>query len=93
MRRAYTGQWRRAFSGDLFSEPQNFTFQHRHIGTPQETIIDRFLSVSFIAALPAPDKARVKAGLRALVDSWPQLKGSTEIAFPYRTQAYHCVRR
>jgi SAM-dependent methyltransferase len=91
--RFHTGQWRRAFTGDLFSEPQSVTFQHQHVGTPQETIIDRTLSVSFIAALPAPEKARVKGRLEALIEAWPQLKGRTEIAFPYRTHAYHCVRR
>jgi ubiquinone/menaquinone biosynthesis C-methylase UbiE len=91
--RFHTGQWRQAFTGDLFSEPQSFTFQYQHVGTPQETIIDRFLSVSFIAALPAPEKARVKGRLQALIDTWPQLKGRTEIAFPYQTRAYHYVRR
>jgi ubiquinone/menaquinone biosynthesis C-methylase UbiE len=91
--RFHTGQWRQAFTGDLFSEPQSLTFQYRHVGTPQETIIDRSLSVSFIAALPAPEKARVRGRLQALIDAWPQLKGRTEIAFPYQTRAYCCVRR
>jgi ubiquinone/menaquinone biosynthesis C-methylase UbiE len=91
--RFHTGQWRQAFTGDLFSEPQGCTFPYQHAGTPQEAIIDRFLSVSFIAALPAPDKAQVKARLQALIDTWPQLKGRAEIAFPYQTRAYHCVRR
>ena len=90
--RFHTGQWRQAFTGDLFSEPQSFTIPYQHVGTPQEAIIDRFLSVSFIAALPAPDKAQVKARLQALIDTWPQLKGGAEIAFPYQTRAYHCVR-
>ena len=91
--RFHTGQWRQAFTGDLFSEPQSFAFQYQHVGTPQETIIDRSLSVSFIAALPAPEKARVRGRLETLIDTWPQLQGRTEIAFPYQTRAYRCVRR
>ena len=53
-------------------------------------IIDRFLSVSFIAALPAAEKAVVEERLRALVASHPALRDNDTIAFPYRTEAYRC---
>ena len=91
--RFHTGQWRQAFIGDLFTEPQDVTFPYQHVGSAQETIIDRYLSVSFIAALPAREKAQVKRRLLASIDTWPQLKGRSEIAFPYWTCAYHCRRK
>jgi hypothetical protein len=56
-------------------------------------IIDRFLSVSFIAALPAADRARVEAQLRALVATHPALADRLSITFPYRTRAFVGVRR
>jgi len=56
-------------------------------------IVDRFLSVSFVAALPADERERVAARLRALADEHPALRGRDSIAFPYRTFAYHCARR
>jgi len=54
--------------------------------------MDRFLSVSFIAALPAAEKAEVTAQLRNLIATHPALKGRDTVAFPYQTQAYVCQR-
>ncbi len=89
----HSGEWRRAFDGGLFSKPEEASFSYQHIGPAQEVIVDRFLSVSFIAALPAAEKARVAARLRALADTAPRLEGCAEIAVPYRTGAYSCVRQ
>ena len=50
-------------------------------------------SVSFIAALPARDKAAVAGELQALIATHPALRGRDTIAFPYRTQAYRCTRQ
>ena len=55
-------------------------------------IVDRFLSVSFIAALAAPEKAKVEEELRVLVASHPALRDRESIAFPYRTEVYWCAR-
>ncbi|KRP57806.1 class I SAM-dependent methyltransferase [Pseudomonas trivialis] len=90
--RFHTGHWREAFTGEYFSAPDMTCFPYRHVGSPQEVIIDRFLSVSFIAALPAPEKARVSAQLRTLIDTHPALKGHDTVAFPYQTEAYACRR-
>jgi SAM-dependent methyltransferase len=89
--RFYKGDWREPFASGLFGELQMTPFDYRHSGPPQEVIIDRFLSVSFIAALPAAKKALVAQQLRALVDSHPDLRGRGTIDFPYRTQAYHGI--
>lgn len=91
--RFHSGEWRRAFEGEMFSKPEQALFSYQHIGPAQDVIVNRFLSVSFIAALPAAEKARVAARLRALSDAVPRLEGRTEISFPYRTAAYSCVRQ
>ena len=67
-------------------------FAYHHVGSPQEVIMDRFLSVSFIAALPPAEKATVTAQLRRLIDTHPALQGRDTVAFPYQTQAYLCER-
>ncbi|MGB3126821.1 MAG: class I SAM-dependent methyltransferase [Pseudomonas sp.] len=90
--RFHTGRWREAFSGEYFSAPQVTCFSYQHVGSPQEVIMDRFLSVSFIAALPAAEKVTVTAQLQALIDTHPALKGRETVAFPYQTQAYLCQR-
>ncbi len=86
------GQWRRVFDGHLFSPPVETRFEYRHVGSPQQVILDRFLSVSFIAALPAPEQGKVAERLRELMASHKQLAGRERIAFPYQTHAYHCLR-
>lgn len=92
--RFYKGDWRRPFeSQHLFGELHLTSFGHVHVGSAQEVIIDRILSTSFIAALAAPDKARVRAQLQTLVDTHPALRGRATISFPYRTEAYRCVRK
>ncbi|WP_323990384.1 class I SAM-dependent methyltransferase [Pseudomonas canadensis] len=90
--RFHTGRWREAFTGKYFSEPEMTCFPYSHVGSPQEVIMDRFLSVSFIAALPEASKAVVTAQLQALIDTHPSLKGRDTVAFPYQTQAYVCHR-
>lgn len=90
--RFHTGRWRDAFRGKYFSMPELTCFAYQHVGSPQEVIIDRFLSVSFIAALPDTQKASVTAQLHTLIDTHPDLRGRETVAFPYQTQAYVCHR-
>ncbi|MFC4158887.1 class I SAM-dependent methyltransferase [Chitinimonas lacunae] len=95
--RFYKGDWRRPFGEASFgrrgfSPLQSNVFVHHHLGGPELVIIDRFLSVSFIAALPDAEKARVKAQLQTLIDTHPALRGRDSVAFPYRTEAYRCAR-
>jgi hypothetical protein len=53
-------------------------------------IIERILSVSFMAALPAPAREQVKVQLREVIASYPELTGKDEVTFPYETLACVC---
>jgi len=86
--RFHTGEWRRAFAGAPFGPLQLREFSYRHVGPPEQVIVARTLSISFIAALPAEQKARVEQRLRELIATHPALKDQAEVAFPYRTEAY-----
>jgi SAM-dependent methyltransferase len=90
--RYYTGDWRGPFDGSLFSRLEETCFEYQHVGSPQQVIVDRFLSVSFIAALPEEEKSTVRQKLSELIANHPKLKGRDPIAFPYRTHAYCCMR-
>jgi len=90
--RFHTGRWREAFTGEYFSTPEMTCFPYSHVGSPQEVIMDRFLSVSFIAALPPAEKAQVTEQLQALINTHPALRGRETVAFPYQTQAYRSQR-
>ena len=90
--RFHTGLWRAPFENQtLFTPPQRTVFAHSHVGSFEQVVIDRFLSVSFIAALDATDKQAVEAQLRALPATFPALRQAT-IAFPYRTEAWLAER-
>jgi hypothetical protein len=55
-------------------------------------ILDRTLSVSFIAALPEAERAGVAESVRDLIARTPELAGRSEVTFPYRTHVYWCER-
>ena len=50
------------------------------------------MSVSFIAALPADEQARVRAQIEALIASHPALRGREVLRFPYQTRAFWFAR-
>jgi SAM-dependent methyltransferase len=89
--RFHKGEWRKPFASGLFGTLAMTSFDYQHLGPAQEVIIDRFLSVSFIAALPTAQKAAVKQRLQELVATHPELRGRETIAFPYRTEAYRGI--
>ena len=90
--RYHSGNWRLPFDGRLFTELEETCFRHQHVGDPQAVIVDRTLSVSFIAALPEAARAEVERRLQALIAGHPDLRGRDTIAAPYHTQAYRCFK-
>ena len=67
-------------------------YPNRHAGPAEQVIVDRILSVSFIAALPPARQNDVVSEIRALIATTPELAGKSEVAFPYDTAAFSCVR-
>ena len=92
--RHHTGAWRRPFeAGSSGFGPLAVThFDYVHRGPPDQVVVDRFLSVSFIAALPEAERDQVAARLRALCRDHPALQGRDTVDFPYRTEAWVCRR-
>lgn len=86
------GEWRRLFPGRYFGALHETELAHGHTGDPEDVIIARVKSVSFIAALPPDELARVEAEVRAVIDSEPDLRGAREVTFPYVTRAYWAER-
>ncbi len=82
------GEWRTVFPAKGFGELQERTFTHAHVGAPEQVIVDRVASVSFIAALDDASRARVLDQVRVLIDATPALAGSRSVALPYVTHAY-----
>ena len=93
--RFYKGEWRKPFAAPVglrFTPLEQANFAYQHVGSAQEVILDRFMSVSFIAALPANDKAEVFAQLNGLIATHPALRDQETVSLPYKTEAYVCTR-
>jgi SAM-dependent methyltransferase len=88
--RMASGEWRKLFPAPGFGPLHEAHFPHTHVGPPDRVIIDRAMSVSFMAALPATERDRVTAEIRRLIDATPLLAGRTEVSVPYVTMAFHC---
>jgi len=86
--RFYKGTWKQPFEGQvLFAPLQRTVFPHSHVGTFDQVVLDRILSVSFIASLPEAEQQSVADRLRGLKDRFAVLREPT-IAFPYATEAW-----
>lgn len=83
-----SGLWRRLFPAEGFGALEEAHFPNVHEGPPERVIVDRVLSTSFIAALPAKEREHVAARVRALIAGTPALRGRDHVAFPYRLAVY-----
>lgn len=87
-----TGAWLALFPAPGFGPLRERRFPHVHRGPPEAVIVDRTVSVSFIAALPEAERAGVVAAVRDLIANTPELAGRETVSFPYETAAFRCVR-
>lgn len=85
--RFHEGQWRSVFPADGFAELQELEFEHAHRGRFETVVVDRIMSVSFIASLSLRKREEVDRQIRRLVKSYPDLSDQTDVRFPYRTLA------
>jgi SAM-dependent methyltransferase len=90
--RHHTQDWRQLFPAEGFGPLRERRFPNAHTGSPEQIVIDRVLSTSFIAALPALEQDRVVAQLWKLIETSPDLAGKSEVTFPYETAAFSCTK-
>ena len=83
--RFYAGHWRSVFPAEGFGDLQEATFEHAHRGDFESVVVDRVLSVSFIASLPQSARDEISGQVRRLVNAYPGLSDETDVTFPYRT--------
>jgi hypothetical protein len=90
--RHHTQKWRQLFPAEGFGPLRERRFPNAHTGSPEQVIIDRVLSTSFIAALSPIEQDRVVAQMRKLIESSLDLAGKSEVTFPYETAAFSCMK-
>jgi len=83
-----TGAWRDAFErSDLFAPLREWSFPHAQRVTA-DGLVDRVLSISFVAALPMEERDAVASRVRALAAGGPEKAAGGEFDLPYRTDVY-----
>lgn len=55
-------------------------------------IFNRVRSTSFVAALPAEERAKVDEQIRAMIAREPELRGKEVVTVPYVTAAFVAVK-
>ena len=91
--RYYKGDWRNVFPFPGFGPLQEEHFSNAHTGSPEQVIVDRIISTSFIAALPREEQDHVAAQVRELIAREPSLAGRSEVTLPYETAVFQCEKR
>ncbi|WP_406698763.1 methyltransferase domain-containing protein [Singulisphaera sp. Ch08] len=90
--RYQSGAWRELLPFPGFGPLFEHHFPHGHIGTPEDVIIHRVRSTSFIAALAPEERATIEDQVRALIATAPELIGKDLVTFPYVTVAFSTVK-
>lgn len=90
--RFHTGDWRKPFPHPGFGPLEETRLPHGHTGPAEQVVVDRILSVSFIAALPRDEQERLAGRIRALIAAEPTLAGRAAVTFPYVTLACAATR-
>jgi SAM-dependent methyltransferase len=83
-----SGAWRAAFPARGFGPLREEHFVHGHVGDPEDVIVNRAKSTSFIASLAPEERAKVVDEIRAAIASEPELRGKGVVTVPYETAAF-----
>ena len=76
----------------LFDPLHERSFRYEQPITP-DGVVDRVLSVSFIAALPKDERATVQEAVRAVLETDPDTEGRGTLTLPHRTDVFWARRR
>jgi hypothetical protein len=66
------------------------TFTH---ATTRDGVVDRIMSISFIAALPDAERAEIRHGVMDILAGEGATDAESPVAFPYRTEVWLTSRR
>jgi SAM-dependent methyltransferase len=90
--RFYTGAWRHAFPYAGFGPLHEQHYSHGHTGAPEDVILNRVRSTSFVAALAPSERAKIDEQIYALIAAEPELAGKETVTVPYTTAAFYTVK-
>lgn len=88
--RFHHSTWKHLFEQQtIFELKSEDVFTHQHYGKVEDVVSKRLLSTSFIAALSTDVQQQLKIQFEQIVFQYTGKHPDDEIAFPYKTYAYH----
>jgi SAM-dependent methyltransferase len=90
--RFYSQEWRKVFPFTGFSPLNERHVHHGHTGLPEDVILNRVKSISFVGNLPEAEQQRVYAEVQQIIATHPDLAGKDSVTVPYDTVAFHTVK-
>jgi SAM-dependent methyltransferase len=88
-----TADWKRAFVGSPWFRPLQRATYRTDQHTDPEGVVDRVGSISYVAALPEPERMKVADAVRLLLADHPDTRGRDEVTISHRTDVYWSDRR
>jgi SAM-dependent methyltransferase len=80
--------WQAAFDAESgFAPLETFRFRFEHEESIEQ-VVDRAVSVSFVALQPVEVRERLAEEVRAFLSQAPETRGRATVRFPYRTEVY-----
>lgn len=88
--RRETELWRKSFTNNehLFTAPTAQILDSVQQEGDEQLIINRIMSVSFMATLPKSEQDKVSAQVHELLTTSPEISSQTVYTLPYRTEMY-----
>lgn len=88
-----SGAWRAGFDASgAFTELERRSFPYRH-DTSRDAVVDRIISISFVAALGEDERQAVADRVRSILRKIGARATGDPVAFPYRTEVWLTTRR
>jgi hypothetical protein len=88
-----TGKWRIAFDRtELFSRLEEDHLSSERITNAAE-VMDRVMSISFVAALSAAERAAFGGRVANWLATHPESRGQETLRVPFDTKIYWCFRK
>ena len=64
-------------------------FSVGHTGSPEDVILNRVRSTSFVAALSVDEREKIDSEIKAVIAIEPLLAGKDVVTVPYETAAFY----
>lgn len=90
--RFHMQKWQQTLQEAGFQGVSKHRFCHTHKGPAHEVVLERILSVRFVARQPKPLREKLRRDLMTLIEKTPELSDRASCHFPYVTMAYRFSR-